>query len=249
MRTLSFLAALCMALAVLASPAHSGPLAQVSDSDGVTRLQGWARAPVAYAPNRITPERGADGSRVLTIQSEQTAFGPAIADSLAQDGVLDVQILAQRELSSATVTRFQEAADLRASRFMTWIAAGRDAAGPVKIAGFSIITAQGVDPGVSAEMFVAPVEAFEARGGWVVPTVRYFGLALHDPATDVSAHGRADDAEAVAAMAHFFEEWMGHITLGKTMAAIGTAQTLSMQQGFDQAQDTGLQDPLFDPNH
>jgi len=190
-----------------------------------------------------------DEVRVLSIQSKTPDLKQALSEILSQDGVTSFHLSASEELSSQTVTSFMDATGMTTSKFYTWVGTAKSADKPVKLAGFSIVTASGPDLGTSAEMFIAPPEVFEPLGGWVVPTVRYFGLELNEPYTDMSMYGAMSDQDATQQMGRFFEEWMAYITAGKNMAAIGTLQTLGMQSGTDQAQDNGLQDPVFDPGN
>ena len=224
---------------VCAQTASSPPLIQLVDADGMTRLQGWKRASIYYADNRITPlDPKHDRARILSISSDLTVFLPAIQESLLKDGVTHVKISAVKSLKGPKVHSFKDASGLLDSEFKTWVAEGRDKFGPVKIAGFSIVTpSPGKDPGVSAEMFVAPVDSFEALGGWAVPTVRYFGLSLNNPSQNMIVYGREKDDAAVTHMEYFFTEWMQHMTIGKNMAVIGTINTLEMQNGTGIFQD------------
>jgi len=226
------------------------PLVQVTDLDGITRLVGWKRAPVSLAENRIVPDRNLSGDvRVLSIQSNLTDFQTGIPEILQRDGVTSFKLSALEELSGETVISFMHATGMTTSEFYTWVGTAKSADKTVKLAGFSIVTPSGPDEGTSAEVFIAPTTVLESLGGWVVPTVRYFGLKLNDPNADMTIYGTMRDEEAAQHMEHFFEEWMAYITIGKNMATIGTLQTLGMQNGADQAQDTGLQDPIFDPGN
>ena len=220
---------------------------QVTDPDGVTRLEGWRRAPVAYAENRIVPaDVRAKDVRVLSIQSDLVDLQAALRESLRKDGVTSFRLSAREQLSGATVTSFMDATGMKTSAFYAWVGNATSAGKPVKVAGFSIITPSGPDQGTSAEMFIAPEGSFTALGGWVVPTVRYFGLRLNEPNADMAVYGAMSDEDAAKEMGRFFEEWMAYITRGKNMATIGTLQTLGIQNGTDQSQDEGLQDPIFD---
>ena len=235
-------ATLMMALFISDAQAQSvssPPLVQIVDADGVTRLQGWKRVPIHYADNRIKPLNPKhDLARIVSISSDLTTFLPAIRESLLKDGVTDIKLSAMKSLKGPKVHSFKDAADLLKSEFITWVAKGRDKSGPVKIAGFSIVTpSSGKDPGVSAEMFIAPIDSFEALGGWVVPTVRYFGLSLNNPSQNMVMYGREKDDLAATHMEYFFTEWMQHMTIGKNMAVIGTLHTLEMQNGTGVFQD------------
>ncbi|MEO0452435.1 MAG: hypothetical protein AAFZ74_19135 [Pseudomonadota bacterium] len=226
------------------------PLVQVTDLDGTTRLVGWKRAPVSYAENRIMPDGSSSSDiRVLSIQSKLTDFQAAIPEMLRVDGVTSFKLSAREKLSGETVISFMDATGMTTSEFYTWVGSAKSAEKTVKLSGFSIVTPSGPDEGTSAEVFIAPTTDFESLGGWVVPTVRYFGLKLNDPNADMKLYGTMSDEDAARQMGRFFEEWMTYITIGKNMATIGTLQTLGMQNGIDQAQDTGLQDPIFDPGN
>lgn len=246
------IATVCLAAGIgdqrpLAQSPPDAKLIQLTDPDGVTSLPGWSRAPKDFAPNQIVPNGiYARDARILTIQSKVTDFVPAIEEMLERDGVVDVRFRTQHLVAGPEVERFRDATGMMQSEFRTWIATGHETDRAVKIAGFSIVTPVGEDAGVSAEMFVATPDAFERLGGWVVPTVRYFGLSLNSPDAEMMQYGSDADQSAVEHMGYFFQEWMAYITTGKNMAAIGTLQTLGMQSGTDQAQDSGLQDPVFD---
>lgn len=223
------------------------PLVQVTDLDGTTGLVGWRRAPVTYAENRIVPIAARySEARVLSIQSDLPDLQTALVESLKKDGVTSFRLSARRELSGEIVTSFMDATGMKTSTFYAWVGSARSAGEPVKVAGFSITTPSGSDRGTSAEMFIAPPDSFVALGGWVVPTVRYFGLQLYDPNADMAVYGAMSDQDATEEMGRFFKEWMAYITRGQNMATIGTLQTLGIQNGTDQSQDTGLQDPIFD---
>lgn len=246
----AFLALLCSVIAIgfaaSQTPPHV-PLVQMTDADGITRLNGWARAPVPHAENKIVPKGVFSGdARVLSIQSELGEFLPAIHESLELDETRSFRLSASEQLTGETVNLFKDATGMNGAAFYAWIGSAIHKGDSVQIAGFSIVTPQGPDKGAAAEMFIASPEAFEKLGGWVVPTVRYFGLQLNEPDADMTQFGAMSDQDAVTNMGRFFKEWMAQITVGKTMAVMGTVQTLGIQNGSDQAQDTGLQDPIFD---
>ena len=89
---------------------------------------------------------------------------------------------------------------------------------------------------------------FAAMGGWFVPTARYFDVSFEHPdQVDLRRHGTLPDEEAAQKIAEHFGEFMTFILQSQSLMSAMTQQTLSIQQGLDQVEPRGLQDPMYKP--
>ena len=164
----------------------------------------------------------------MSIDSKLTNFNQALNESLALEGLSEVKLQHVNVMQSPVTSRFKKAIGFHDATFRTFIATAIGPTGPVKIAGVS--TAR-TSIGVMVEVFIAPTKSFDALGSWVVPTVRYFGLALNEPHADMSVHAKVTDKEAADNIADFFSQWMQYMIMGKDMSVMGTIQTLGIQNG------------------
>jgi len=214
-----------------------------------TILAGWHDAPTAYSSNRILPDDPAfAGAAIFTVEGAPVDFEQGLREALAHEGVTGPTVVARRDLTGSIPDKFGEAIDNRGGRYATFIAdaTGRD--GPVRVAGLWLQTPTGPEAGASFEMFVAPRDTFAAMGGWFVPTARYFDVSFEHPdQVELRRHGTLPDEEAAQKIAEHFGEFMTFILQSQSLMSAMTQQTLSIQQGLDQVEPRGLQDPMYKP--
>ncbi|WP_137679909.1 hypothetical protein [Aurantiacibacter suaedae] len=214
-----------------------------------TILVGWHDAPTAYSVNRILPDDPAfAGAAIFTVKDVAVDFEQGLQEALAHEGVSDPTVVARRDLTGSIPDMFSEAIDNAGGRYSTFIAAATGPDGPVRVAGFWLQTPTGPEIGSTFEMFVAPRDTFEAMGGWFVPTARYFDVSFTNPASvDLRHHGALPADEGAQNIAKHFGEFMTFILQSQSLMAAMTQQTLSIQQGLDQVEPRGLQDPMYKP--
>lgn len=213
-----------------------------------TILSGWHDAPTAYSANRILPDDPAfAGATVLTVKDVALDFDRGLREALAHEGIDNPTITARRDLTGSIPDMFSTAIDNAHGRYSTFIADAEGPDGPVRVAGFWLQTPVGDEIGATFEMFVAPRDAFVAMGGWFVPTARYFDISFEHPTqVDLSYHGSLPPEEAAQNIAEHFGEFMSFILQSQALMSAMTQQTLRIQQGLDQTDARGLQDPIYD---
>ena len=213
-------------------------------------LKGWTQAPVSHSSNRIIYRKdGYRFARMLTISEAATRpdqFEEAVRKALTREAVTDVKFLEVREIDGPVANAFRKEANIPDGTFKAWIVSGNANGESIKGAGFSVISAQSTDPGTSVEVFLALTDEYEHMGGIMVPMGRLFKVSLTDPKNELLSTGRAPDDDAVDAMAAQFEQFMFNIVRGRILSGMAQQQTLTIMQGLDQANDYGLQDPIYD---
>ncbi|MXO66978.1 hypothetical protein [Altericroceibacterium endophyticum] len=221
----------------------------IQRDDRPTILRGWHEAHTTYSDNRLLPDNQAfDGAVLMTVKDVAVEFEAGLREALAHESVSEPVITARRDLTGGIPDMFSEAIDNPQGRYSTFTASARTASGPVQIAGFWLQTPQGEDIGATFEMFVAPPDIFAAMGGWFVPAARYFDISFVDPAkADLLAVGTAPPDEAAQSLAQHFGDFMSFILQSQALISSMQQQTLSIQQGLDQTNPRGLQDPMYKP--
>jgi hypothetical protein len=214
-----------------------------------TILAGWHDAPTAWSSNRILPDDPAfAGAAIFTVEGASVDFEQGLREALAHEGVTGSTVVARRDLTGSIPDMFSEAIDDAGGRYASFIAdaTGRD--GPVRVAGLWLQTPTGPEKGASFEMFVAPRDTFAAMGGWFVPTARYLDVSFEHPdQVDLTYHGTLPDEDAAQNIAEHFGEFMTFILQSQSLMSAMTQQTLRIQQGLDQVEPRGLQDPMYEP--
>ncbi|MGB3723548.1 MAG: hypothetical protein WA979_12120 [Pacificimonas sp.] len=218
-------------------------------ADGTTTLKGWRAAPADWSKNRIVIDHPAyKAAIVLSVNAMPVGFTNGLSAALAKEGLRDVRLTAKQDLTGDLTTTFSESIDNPGGRYAAFNAMATGRRGPVKVAGFWLQTPQGDEAGSSYEMFIAAPDEYEALGGWFVPAARYFQLSLTDPKpATIRGFGQYGDEDAAKNLASQFGNFMREILAGKTLAGMAQQQTLSIQQGLDQIDGRGLQDPMYDP--
>lgn len=249
------LLSLAIAIACSESP-QAQPLEPVAPvymdgPDSSIALVDWIASPVPHAPNRIVfRERGYRFARMLTIMEKSThedQFEQTVRTALSKESVTNLKFIKVKDIDGPIAEAFRREQAIPDGIFRAWIVSGKSDGKNIKGAGFSIITAEAASgPGTSLEVFLAETDEYEHMGGIMVPLARLFKVGLTNPEADLLSTGRAPDDEAIDAMVTQFEQFMVNIIRGKILNGIAQQQTLSIMQGLDQAQDYGLQDPVYD---
>ncbi|MXP08576.1 hypothetical protein [Pseudoblastomonas halimionae] len=214
-----------------------------------TTLVGWHDASTPYSQNRILPDDPSfAGAVMLTVGDVAVDFDRGLVEALAHEGVSEPTVVARRDLTGTIPETFSTAIDNPRGRYSTFVADAVGPDGPVRIAGLWLQSPVDDEPGSTFEMFIAPRDTFEAMGGWFVPTARYFDISFVDPAeVDLTRHGTLPPEEAAQKIAEHFGELMSFILQSQALMSAMTQQTLSIQQGLDQVEPRGLQDPMYKP--
>ncbi|MAN74029.1 MAG: hypothetical protein CME84_08095 [Henriciella sp.] len=250
------LAILLPAGAALAEPEPKAPVYETISVHGaeMDSLEGWTLEPKPWSHNRIVLRTGGYSSAsVQTVKMPEldaltraVDLEMAIGIALGAEGVRNVSLSRQREITGEAADVFRDVLDAPGGRFFAWIATGERADSQMKAAGFSIITAQGDSPGTGIDYFFATTEEYEHLGGAIVPMARYFEIGFSEPDPDVLAYGRQSDEKAVAVLAEQFEAFMLGIAMTQAQMGLLDQTSLSILQGLGQVVPYGLQDPMWD---
>lgn len=226
-------------------------LERVGNSGGYDGLRGWHEEMRAGFRSRLIPDRAVFAGASLSVVWELPSdFESSLAEALALEGVSKVSVLAQIPLSSDYSSALLALNDLEAGSFASVIGRGEREGQEVKFAGIWMNApgpGERPDRAATFEFFVAPTAKYEALGGWLVPALRGFDLDLKNP-PPMRDFGAAPDAEQVGYLDLKFRTWITEIVQQRSMTSLMHGQILRMQQGLDQVEPYGLQDPMYDPN-
>ncbi len=220
---------------------------RIADAQIQNSLKGWTKAPAPHAANRIVlKSRGFKDARALTVENTTLDFDRAVTEALSKEGITNISLLTQRDVQEAIAHDFRLVTGIKKGTFRSWIAKGTGPKGEYKIAGFSLISPLGNDPGTSFEMFLAPKREYEALGGFIVPSVRYLDNVITKPPATLREWGAMSDAQAIKEMDAHFAYFMTQIIRGRILQGMMQQQTLGMLQGLGPNGDYGLNDPIYD---
>ncbi|MEM6908531.1 MAG: hypothetical protein AAF494_07610 [Pseudomonadota bacterium] len=220
---------------------------RIDDAQIQNSLAGWTKSPVPHAKNRIIlTQRGYKDARALTVENDTLDFERAVREALSKEDISSVRIIEQRDVQGQIAQDFRTVTGIQDGQFRSWIAQGKGPLGAYTIAGFSLISPRGDDPGISVEMFLAPTDEFESLGGFAVPVVRYLDNTITQPPRSMRDWGSMSAADAVTEMDVYFARFMAQIIRGRILQGMMTQQTLGMLKGLGPNGEYGINDPMYD---